>query len=249
MFFPRLRRHAKWVFAFLAGVFAISFVAFGIGAGGVGIGNIFQGHSGSSGVPSVSASQKRINENPKDAQAFHDLSTALQAKGDTSGAIAALTSYTGLRPRDTSALRELARLYIIQAGNAQQRLQDAQVREAYLAPNVTLSSTFTLGGQPLAVDPITNAYDSTISSDFQAAQSDETTAARNAISTYKKIATITPKDPAIQLELADTARAIGDTTTAIEAYKRYLQIAPATDTTRPSVQRLLKQLQPRSGTG
>ena len=31
MFFPRLRRQAKWVFLFLALVFALGFVGFGVG--------------------------------------------------------------------------------------------------------------------------------------------------------------------------------------------------------------------------
>jgi hypothetical protein len=33
LFFSRLRRRSKWVFAFLAGVFALSFVALGVGTG------------------------------------------------------------------------------------------------------------------------------------------------------------------------------------------------------------------------
>src|SRR3712207_8671204 len=40
MFFPRLRRRAKWVFAFLALAFALAFVVAGVGSGfGSGIGD------------------------------------------------------------------------------------------------------------------------------------------------------------------------------------------------------------------
>ena len=42
MFFPRLRRHAKWLFVFLALAFGLGFVGFGVGAGGVGVGDLFQ---------------------------------------------------------------------------------------------------------------------------------------------------------------------------------------------------------------
>ena len=63
MFFPRLRRHAKWVFLFLALAFGLGFVAFGVGAGGVGFGDVFRG-SVDSGIPSVSKAQERVNENP-----------------------------------------------------------------------------------------------------------------------------------------------------------------------------------------
>ena len=44
MFFPRLRRQAKWVFVFLALVFAIGFVAFGVGSGSTGISDILRGN-------------------------------------------------------------------------------------------------------------------------------------------------------------------------------------------------------------
>src|SRR3970282_1228943 len=83
MFFPRLRRHAKWVFLFLAVAFGLGFIGFGVGAGGVGIGDVFRGQGGGSGIPSVSDAQKRVNENPKDAKAFRDLATAFQAKAET----------------------------------------------------------------------------------------------------------------------------------------------------------------------
>ena len=56
MFFTRLRRHAKWMFVFLALVFALGFVGFGVGAGGVGIGDVFRGSGG--GGTSVSDARK-----------------------------------------------------------------------------------------------------------------------------------------------------------------------------------------------
>src|SRR5712691_11865882 len=115
MFFPRLRRHAKWMFLLLAIMFGLGFVGFGVGAGGVGFGDILRGRGGSSGAPSVSEAQKRVAENPKDAQAFRDLSTALQTEGKTSDAIEALQGYLQLKPKNADALRELAGLYLAQA--------------------------------------------------------------------------------------------------------------------------------------
>jgi hypothetical protein len=108
MFFPRLRRHAKWMFLLLALAFGLGFVGFGVGAGGVGVGDIFRDQAGGSGVPSISDAEKRISENPKDSQAFRDLATAYQAAADNDGAIEALEVYVALRPRDADALRELA---------------------------------------------------------------------------------------------------------------------------------------------
>src|SRR6476619_6370578 len=111
MFFPRLRRHAKWMFLFLALVFALGFVGFGVGAGGIGFGDVIRDAAGGGGTPSISDAEKRTFENPKDAQAFRDLATAQQAAGNTDDAIEALQSFVALRPRNTDALRELAALY------------------------------------------------------------------------------------------------------------------------------------------
>ena len=83
MFFPRLRRHAKWMFVFLAVALGGGFVLFGVGAGGTGVGDLFRGDGGSSGVPSISSAQKKTEQNPKDVEAWRDLSTALQTDGQT----------------------------------------------------------------------------------------------------------------------------------------------------------------------
>ena len=70
MFFPRLRRHAKWMFVFLAVALGGGFVLFGVGAGGTGVGDIFRGGGGSSGVPSISSAEKKTEKNPKNVQAW-----------------------------------------------------------------------------------------------------------------------------------------------------------------------------------
>ena len=73
MFFPRLRRHAKWMFVFLAITFASSFVLFGVGTGFGGLQDILLQNNGVAGGPSESSARDRIAENPKDAQAYRDL--------------------------------------------------------------------------------------------------------------------------------------------------------------------------------
>ena len=64
MFFPRLRRHAKWMFVFLAVALGGGFVLFGVGAGGTGVGDILRGGGASSGVPSISSSEKKTEQDP-----------------------------------------------------------------------------------------------------------------------------------------------------------------------------------------
>jgi tetratricopeptide (TPR) repeat protein len=241
MFFPRLRRHAKWVFVFLALAFGLGFVGFGVGAGGVGIGDILKGSGGGSGVPSISSSQKKIEKNPTDAQAYRDLATAYQAKGDVDNAIDALAQFTNLRARNVDALRELAGLYLNKATEAQQRAQIAELRAEYLAPGGAVLSSLSVGAKSFDVDPVNQAVSAQVSQATQQALSEAQTAAQNAVDAYKKIAKVEPRNPSVQLELAQAAQSTNDTTTAIAAYKRFLELAP-NDPSVPDVKRILKQL-------
>jgi len=240
MFFPRLRRHAKWMFLFLALVFGLGFVGFGVGAGGIGFGDIIRGTAGG-GAPSVSDAQQRVLDNPKDAQAFRDLATAQQAAGHTDDAIEALQGYISLRPKDTDALRELASLYLAKASAAQERAQIYQVRSDYLAPGGIRDTIFQIGGSPLEPDPITNAVSTSYERDLAAASSEIQTASAQAVDAYRRITEARPKDPAVQLELAQAAQSAGDAATTVAAYKAFLRLAP-NDPTAPEVRRILKQL-------
>jgi tetratricopeptide (TPR) repeat protein len=240
MFFPKLRRHAKWMFLFLALVFGLGFVGFGVGAGGIGVGNIFQG-SGTSGLPSISSAEKRVSENPRDAQAFRDLATAHQAEGNTDEAIEALQNYVGLRPKNVDGLRELAALYLAQAGEAQQRAQEANFRAAYTVPGATIAGTVLIDGKPLDPDPISSAVNQRLSEAVNAALSEAQTASSQAVEMYRRIAEASPREPSVQLELAQAAQNAGDNTTAISAYEKFLKIAPD-DPTVPEVKRILKEL-------
>jgi tetratricopeptide (TPR) repeat protein len=241
MFFPKLRKNAKWVFLFLALVFALGFVGFGVGAGGVGIGDVFRG-AGESGVPSLSSAREKVNENPKDPQAFRDLATAAQAEQQTEEGIEALEGYIGLRPKDADALRELAGLYLVQVDEARQEYQLAELRSAYLGTGAAVFQTINLGGRPLDPDSVSNAVATYYSTDVQNAIAKAQAASASSISTYQKIAALTPNDPNVQLELAEAARNGGDTTTAIAAYEKYLDLVPAEDPTAREVKRLINEL-------
>ncbi len=241
MFFPRLRRHAKWMFLFLALAFGLGFTLFGVGAGGIGLGDAISG-GGGSGVPSVSDAEQRVLDNPKDAQAFKDLATAHQANDDFNEAVDAMTSYVALRPKDADGLRELAALNLQQAADAQQRLQIYQYRSTYLAPGAVRDTIFQLAGRPLTPDPITNAVSTRYEAEIAAASSEVQAAAAQAVEQYKKLAALQPDDPSVQLELADAARSAGDVATTIAAYRAFLKLAPD-DPTAPQVRQILKQLQ------
>ena len=93
MFFPKLRRQARWVFALLAIIFAGGFVFLGVGSGS-SIGDLLQGNwstlfggSGSTADKDADDARDRIKENPDDAQAYRDLATALETANKPDEAI------------------------------------------------------------------------------------------------------------------------------------------------------------------
>ena len=240
MFFPKLRRHAKWMFLFLAIVFALGFVGFGVGAGGIGVGNVFQGAAGS-GVPSISSAEKRISENPRDAEAYRDLATAHQAEGNTDEAIEALENLVAIRPRNIDALRELAALYLAKTSEAQQEANNANARAIYAVPGAAVLPTIVIDGKPLEADIISSTVSARLNEAVNTALGEAQTASAQAVATYQKIAAAQPRDPNVQLELADAATNANDVTTAIAAYEKFLKIAPD-DPTVPDVRRIIKDL-------
>lgn len=247
MFFPRLRRHTKWMFVLLALVFALGFVIFGVGANqGTGIGDILRGSGGSggdSGVPSVSDAREQVAKNPQDAKAQRDLATALQADGQNDEAIDALVVYTKLRPKDQDALRELAGLYLAEGNARSQDVQDAQTRASYLTGGSTFLPPLDNGkGTPVVQDPIAQAVSTKANESITKSYTDSQAAYGKAVDAYEQLVKLTPNDPNVQLELAQTAEQTRDYARAIAAYKRFLKLAPD-DTSAPIVKRQIKLLQ------
>jgi Flp pilus assembly protein TadD len=249
MFFPRLRRHAKWMFVFLAVALGGGFVIFGVGAGGTGVGDILRGGGQSSGVPSISSATKKTEKNPKDVQAWRDLSLALQTDGKTDAAITAQKQVVALAPKDSDALRELAGLYVAQATAKQQQAQNLQVVTAYTggAAQTFPGQLTSASNQSLLDDKIGAAVNNQASTEVQKLAIEAQTATSNAVASYKKIAKLHPNDPNVQLELAQGAQQAGDTATAIAAYSKFLKLAPD-DPTAAIVKTQLKQLKQSSST-
>jgi tetratricopeptide (TPR) repeat protein len=243
MFFPRLRRQAKWVFVALALVFAGGFVVFGVGSGSTGISdvlsNVFGNGNGSG--SSISKAQKQVTSHPNDPSAYRALATALEVKGRQLEAIAPLERYRQLRPNDTDALAELAS---IQTAKARQLASDAQLAqlEAQDAGAATQSAFgFQLpSGQSLGSSKIDQSLAQEATSRELDAQRAALAAAQMAEASYQKLADLTA-DPTTELELAQAASNAGDTTTALGAYERFLKLAPD-DPNAPYVRRQVKQL-------
>jgi tetratricopeptide (TPR) repeat protein len=233
------------VFVFLAITFALSFVLFGVGTGFGGLQDILQQNQGSTGGPSAGKARERIKENPKDAQAYRDLSTALQNDGKLNESIQPLAKYVQLTPGDTDAKRELAGLYLREAEiyRAQAQAAQATLQEAVPGQLFQPESSSKIG-QALANDPITTA----LTTEYNAALNKAyTTMQQNyakAVGVYKQLAKSQTgrRDSSVQFELAQTAELAGDTATAIAAYKEFLKLAPE-DPSAPAVKDRIKQLQ------
>ena len=250
MFFPKLRKRAKWVFAALAFLFALSVVFFGVGTGIQGanpwdaIQGLFEERRASD-SPSVDDAQERVTENPKDAKARLDLANALQAAGRTDDAIAQLVVYTDLKPKDPAALQQLAALYDTQAREAQEEAIAAQVEaQRHLFPESFEQPGRSSIRDELTEGPLAEAGSTRANERMQAAFVEMQTAYTKQAEVYKQLTALQPDDPLLQLQLGQAAQFAGDTKGAIAAYKRFLALAPD-DPNAPLVREELKRLQPK----
>ncbi len=229
MFFPRLRRQAKWVFVFLALVFAVGFVAFGVGSGSSGISDILRGNffggGGTSTSSLVKQKQKQIAQNPKDVSAYLDLAGLYQQDQDETKALATLSRAEQVAPKNFDVLNRIAGIYSGQAELERQAAQNAQIvyfESTVSPPGLDPSSTL---GQAISSDP----YSDVLKTRANEAYSKMVSAFTKAETAYKKLVTAaagTSQEANAQLQLAGAAQISGDTTTAVNAYTRFLKIAP-----------------------
>jgi tetratricopeptide (TPR) repeat protein len=233
MFFPRLRRQAKWMFVLLALVFGGGFVIFGVGSNlPSGLGDVLRDVEHTN-TPSVDEARDRVRENPKSPEAYRELATALQQNQRPDEAIAPLERYVKMRPRDESALRELGGLYSSKTNRLERRVAfaAADVQEATAGTLVApkLSGEAAQGFfQPGAIEQASSTEANERYSEL-AGQLDK--AADKAFRTYRKVARI-----------ANAAEKGNDPKGAIAAYQRFLKLAPE-DSSAAAVRDRIKALQ------
>jgi tetratricopeptide (TPR) repeat protein len=242
LFFNRLRGQAKWMFVFLALVFGVGFVVFGVGGGipGTSLGDILRSN-GSSNSASESDLRNRIKEHPKDAAAYRDLATQLQQDGKTQEAIDTLGDLARLQPKNTTVLAQLGSLYLLQANRYGNQAQQAQIDFAEVNPGAFMPE-LTANGQPVFTDPVTSPAAQEASTHFNQAASNAQGAYSNAVDVYKRLAKLTPRDAQAQLQLAQTAQTSGDYKTAITAYQKVLKLSP-NDPQAPAIRQQIKASQ------
>jgi len=247
MFFPRLRRQAKWMFVFLALVFGLGYVIFNVGGTipGTGVADLLRGDATSGGdQPSVSEARDRIDESPQDPEGFRLLSRALQLENRTVEAIPPLERYVRARPKDEEALRELATLYLVETGRLQSEVSAAQVA----AQGAGAGGVFTPSLQPNTPppqDPITQAQSTRANARLSAASTELTSSARKALRAYNRLVALTPDDASLLLQQGEVAEIAGDAPKAISVYRRFLKLVPD-DSSAPVIRERLKFLQAQS---
>ena len=224
LFFVRLRRHQKWVYALLAVVFGLSFVLVGVGSGGSGglIDN-FKGIFGGSGGGSVSKAQDEIKKNP--AKGYQDLALAYEEKGDLKNATEALKSYLVIRKTDAATWATLAGLEMSQGSkfatqfqNAQQAAQTADPSAPFL-PGGVLGSA--VGQNPTYQGASQDAATRT-SLLYQKAVG----AYGDAVTHYQRASKLRPQNTSYLQQLATAAQNAGNTQVTVNALKRYLKVDP-----------------------
>jgi tetratricopeptide (TPR) repeat protein len=229
------------VFLVLAIIFALSFVVFGVGAGGTGIGDILRGTSSSSG-PSVEELQKRVAANPKSAAALLALANALQNANRSDEAVPVLERYSRLKPKDIDGLNELATLYQAKAARLRGEAQLAQLRVQEAAPETDiLPSSTTPLGKAIGDLPISGSVSKAAQTEFNDKLSQMQGAYSQAQQIYERVVVLKPNDAAAQRDLGYSALYANDSATAQQAFKRFLELAPD-DPEAPLIKQQLKQL-------
>ncbi len=247
MFFPRLRKQAKWAFMLMIIVFAGGFVFLGVGSGGLDLGSLIQdtfGRGGSS-VASISEAQKKVNANPRNAAAQKQLATAYENKGQLPEAIAAYQVFVSLKPKDATALAHLAGLQATQADTYLSQAQNAFIQQQSASAGslfgVSPTSKF---GKALGSDPISNVIQTQAGTAAQQSNSQYTAAAAQALSSYKKLAKLQPSQDNL-FTLASTAQRFQDNKTAIKAYRDVLGLT-SDSALRAQIRAQIKSLQAAS---
>jgi tetratricopeptide (TPR) repeat protein len=225
LFFVRLRRHQKWIYAVLAVVFGLSFVLVGVGsgAGGGGLSSLYTGLFGGSGGSSISKASAEAKTNP--AKGYRDLATAYEQAGHPALAIIALQQYLALKKNDATSWGELGGLQMSQANAYATQYQNAQAAAQTADPSAPFAPGGTLGsavGQNPTYAGAAQAAASRTSNLYQKA----TAAASSAVTAYQKAVKIHPRNASYLQELATAAQNAGNSTVELDALNRYLKIYP-----------------------
>ena len=233
LFFSRLRRKAKWVFALLAAIFAIGFVAFGVGTGvsGANLSDFFRDifGGGSDDAPAIADALEAVEENPNDSEAVLDLATAYREAGQNRDAAETLEKYVALEPSDAAALRQLTAVYLRLASESNQNASVLLTSRGSGGSFSAQAYSFPEGSGffgALGENPVEDAIDSGYTRAATQLGNEATSFHEKRMVAFEKLAAATPDDPTVLYQLAGAASAAQQTDKAIDALERYLEADP-----------------------
>ena len=225
MFFPRLRRQAKWMFVFLALVFAVGFVGFGVGSGGSGLDSLWSNLGGAPSGPSAGDARNKIADG--NLAAYKDLYEALRNDGKVDESIAAGEEYVKARPKDYDFMRTLAGDY---EGKATRQRDEAAIIQEELTAT-TGGTTFGISpssklGQALGSGRIDQELTSAANQKLTELYGGIESAYSRASELYERVATVERDDVVLHMLLGQAAYQARKNPTAIAAFKRVCKLAP-----------------------
>lgn len=223
LFFVRLRRGQKWLYALLAVVFAVTFAGVGVGSGAGGLQQLWTGIFGGSGGSSVSKARDEIKKNP--AKGYRDLATAYEQKGDTKAAIGALQSYLAVKAEDAVGWSELGGLEMSQGNTYATQYQNAQQAAQLADPSAPFLPSGSLGSA-VGPDPTYQDASQTASARTSLLYQRATAAYGTAVTAFQRAVKLKPRNSTYLQELATAAVNGGNTKVAIGALHRLVKIDP-----------------------
>ncbi|MEO8290197.1 MAG: hypothetical protein ABI649_04300 [Gaiellaceae bacterium] len=251
MFFPKLRRKAKWVFLLLAIAFALGFVAFGVGTGvsGTSLGDVLNDFfSRSNTGADLDSARKKAESNRQNAAAQLEYANALQTAGRTSESIVILERYTTLKPRDANALRQLAALWGSQGVKARNEAQTALAAAQQASATASLGSTDSPFLQEVQGNKIAEVITEDANARATSANLRAQDAYRRSAKVYQELTLLQPNDASLFLQLGVASQSAADYASAIAAYRQFLALAPD-DASAPLVKQELKLLEAQQKAG
>ena len=225
LFFSRLQRKQKWVFATLAIVFCFSFVLLGVGSGnGTGLESLYNSILGT-GSNAVGQAQGEIKTNP--IKGYKDLANAYVTQNNLTGAVGALQSYLKLKKNDYSVWSQLGGYQKQLGDTAASNYQTALANGALQAPGTIFQPTGPLAGQ-LGSNPIDSYYQQQNQAITQPLLQQAIGSYRDSLMSLQNAAKYAPasKRPEMVLLAASAAQLAGNSTAELAALKRYVKLSP-----------------------
>ena len=245
-----MRRKTKWVFAFLAVVFGLTFVFLGVGSGGSALTDILNGNIhlfGSGGGPSIQSLENNVAKHPKDPAARLKLADALKTKSDhdtsqIAPAIAAYKAYLKLKPSDGNAEATLGSLYGSEVTNLRSEIQSPPT------PPLSIVNSFSpLNPKSVLATALSSILPTALST-TSLQQGESVQLSKQLISVikehvgiYQQIAAKSPNDSVKALAPAQTASDDQAYGLAIQIYQQFLKKFPG-DPLVPEVKSKIKSL-------